>query len=65
MCMLRIMGRKSMQVTFSAELKPDLETYRTDLQIQGTFVPGKEVLDTYLDVRYGNACDFDQQELWR
>lgn len=54
--------RNSMHVTFAEELKPVLEEFASELQIQGNYVPEQEVLDTYLKGAYGNAYDFNQQE---
>jgi hypothetical protein len=50
-----------MEVNFSEELRPQLESHR-GLQIQGRYMPEQKILDTYLKGAYGNAYDFDQQE---
>lgn len=54
--------RNNMQVNFSEELRQELETHGSNLQIQGKFLPDKEVLDTYLNVAHGNSYDFDQED---
>lgn len=54
--------RNSMQINFAEELRPELEKSVSQLQIQGKFLPKKEVVDAYLKGAYGNAYDFNQQE---
>lgn len=39
-----------------------LKEKERELQIQGTFLPEKDILDRYLNRGYGNAYDFDQQD---
>ncbi|TVY29665.1 Kanamycin B dioxygenase [Lachnellula hyalina] len=53
--------RNAMEITFSEELRPQLES-DGGLQIQGRLKPEQEILDTYLKGAYGNAYDFDQKE---
>lgn len=51
-----------MQVEFSEDLKPTLKKYENDIQIQGTYLPDKEIMERYLKRGFGNAYDFDQQD---
>jgi hypothetical protein len=50
-----------MEINFSEELRPQLESQRR-LQIQGRYMPEQKILDTYLKGAYGNAYDFDQKD---
>jgi ectoine hydroxylase-related dioxygenase (phytanoyl-CoA dioxygenase family) len=54
--------RNAMQVEFSEELRPTLQTYDKALQIQRTFLPDHEITGRYLKRGYGNAYNFDQQD---
>lgn len=47
---------------FSEDLKSTLGKYESDLQIQGTFLPEKEILDRYMKRGFGNAYDFNQED---
>lgn len=51
-----------MQVEFAEDLRPVLDDYRSELQIQSTFLPEKDIMERYLNRGYGNAYDFDQQD---
>lgn len=51
-----------MQVEFSEALKPTLQSYEKDLQIQGVFMPDQMIIDRYLKRGYGNSYDFDQKD---
>jgi hypothetical protein len=51
-----------MQVEFAEDLRPILDEHRSELQIQGTFLPEKDIMERYLNRGYGNAYDFDQQD---
>lgn len=53
--------RNAMEINFSEELRPQLESHR-GLQIQGRYMPEQKIMDTYLKGAYGNAYDFDQKE---
>jgi hypothetical protein len=50
-----------MQVEYSENLKPELETYEDTLQIQSTFFPENEIVNRYLNRGFGNAYNFDQE----
>lgn len=54
--------RNAMEINFAEELRPELERIHSKLQIQGRYLPEKEILDRYLKGAYGNAYDFDQKE---
>ena len=51
-----------MQVEFAEDLRPVLDDYRSELQIQSTFLPEEDITERYLNRGYGNAYDFDQQD---
>ena len=51
-----------MQIELSEDLRPALEQFAADLQIQGRFVPEQDILGGYLKRGFGNAYDFDQQD---
>ena len=53
--------RNAMNIEFADDLKLMLEEEGRDLQIQGTFLPGDDILAHYSNLCYGNAYDFDQQ----
>ena len=49
-----------MQAEFAQSLRPLLDIHGSDLQIQDTFMPEKEIHKRYLNRPYGHAYDFDQ-----
>ena len=51
-----------MEVNFSEELKGDIERWGRDLVVQGRYVPEKDIEESYLEGKFGNAYDFDQQD---
>ncbi len=51
-----------MQIELSEDLRPALEQFAADLQIQGRFVPEQDILEGYLKRGFGNAYDFDQRD---
>lgn len=51
-----------MQVEFAEDLRPVLDEYRADLQIQSKFLPEKDIIERYLNRGYGHAYGFDQQD---
>jgi hypothetical protein len=51
-----------MEVEFAEDLRQMLDEYHSDLQIQSTFLPEKDIMERYLNRGYGNAYDFDQQD---
>ena len=50
-----------MTIEFSEDLEPLLAREGTDLQIQRTLVPERQILDDYLSRGYGNSYNFDQE----
>jgi hypothetical protein len=54
--------RNSMEVNFSEELRGDIERWGRDLVVQGRYVPEKDVEESYLEGKFGNAYDFGQQD---
>ena len=51
-----------MQVEFAESLRPMLDEHGSELQIQGTFMPEKDIYKRYLNRPYGHAYDFDQTD---
>lgn len=51
-----------MTVKVSEDVKPALEAEGSELQIQAEFLKDEEVRDTYLQGKFGNAYNFDQEE---
>lgn len=53
--------RNPMQINFAEELRPELEKVHLKLQVQGRYLPEREILDIYPKGAYGNAYDSNQQ----
>lgn len=51
-----------MEVNFSEELRGEIERWGRDLVVQGRYKPEKEIDEKYLEGKFGNAYDFDQQD---
>jgi hypothetical protein len=51
-----------MEVNFSEELRGEIERWGRDLRIQGRYFPEKQVEESYLKGKFGNAYDFDQED---
>lgn len=56
-----IRDRNAMEVKLSEELRGEIERWGRDLVVQGRYVSEKEIEEKYLEGRFGNAYDFDQQ----
>jgi len=55
-------SRNEMEINFSEELRGEIERWGGDLRVQSRYLSDKEVQDTYLKGKFGNAYDFDQQD---
>ncbi len=55
-------NRNAMEVSFSENLRVEIERWGRDLLVQGRYKLEREIEEEYLRGKFGNAYDFDQKD---